>query len=416
MYMKDFDADQWNKKEIVIYGAGEHGEIIGQGLLNEGIDKFLFCDSCPKKETLLGKEVVPFELVKDKETVNFIIGSGKYCIEIYRKLTADGIDFNSIYSGKKLYMKGFLGVDFTHSFVGVPKRFYYGIAVTELNAFLENKYYLDHLDLVITEICTLRCESCGSLMPLYACPHNCNKDVLLESFDRLLQAGCSIGVVDLIGGEPLVNQALIVEILEKYRDDARIGAFQIITNGTIIPSMSTIEAMKKTGNFYAIFSNYGTLSKNQKEAVRLLNENGVETVVEQEEDITELNNTLWIDYGEVKHYNKNSEQHQKMFDNCRDAKSCSTILNGKLYLCPRIAHMENLRLIPADSRNSLNLLDGSLSNGDGTDKKGILSKFFDEKTYPPACEYCNRDSGILVERAKQIKDRKYEKKQCVGQG
>ena len=75
---------------------------------------------------------------------------------------------------------------------------------------------------MITEICTLNCEACGSLMPLYKAPRNCNRDVVIESLDNLLSTGCHIGCIDLIGGEPLLNQELMREILLRYKDEERI--------------------------------------------------------------------------------------------------------------------------------------------------------------------------------------------------
>jgi hypothetical protein len=224
----------------------------------------------------------------------------------------------------------------------------------------------------------------------------------MESFDRLLNYNCCVGVVDLIGGEPLLNQSLITEILSKYENEQRIGVFQMITNGTIVPQEQTLRVMRKRGSFYAIFSNYGELSINQTKAVEALDKYDINAVVEETTDIKEENNTLWIDYGEPKHYDFTREKHQKMFDNCRDARTCATLMNGKIYLCPRIAHMDNLGLIPKDSRDSFDLMDEELQTKNLNQVKTEFLKFYEDRSYPPGCEYCDRDSGKLVERAKQV--------------
>lgn len=66
--------------------------------------------------------------------------------------------------------------------------------------------------------------------------------------------------------------------------------------------------------------------------------------------------------------------------------------------------MDHLGLIPDDKRNYF-----ALSAYDLDKNKDTFVNFINEKNYPPACEFCNRDSGIFVERAKQI-----ERKICNG--
>lgn len=213
-----------------------------------------------------------------------------------------------------------------------------------------------------------------------------------------------IGRINLMGGEPLLNQKLMREILLRYKDEEQIGFFQTITNGTIIPSEDTLTAMKSNGRFYVIFSNYGDLSRKQDEAVWAFSQYGIESVIIEEKDITSDNNTLWIDYGEVKHYSFSAEKHQKMFDECIDGKTCTTLMNGKLFICPRIAHGVNLGLIP----ESLKRCNVDLSNETlrGMERENVKEKcihYLSDKQYPLVCEYCNRDAGILVKRAKQVK-------------
>jgi len=179
--------------------------------------------------------------------------------------------------------------------------------------------------------------------------------------------------------------------------------FQTITNGTIIPNEDTLRAMRSNGRFYVIFSNYGDLSRKQDEAVRVFSQYGIESVIIEEKDITSNNNTLWIDYGEVKHYSFSEEKHQKMFDECIDGKTCTILMNGKLFICPRIAHGVNLGLIPESlKRCKVDLSNEALRGMEWENVKERCIQYLFDKQYPLACEYCNRDAGILVKRAKQV--------------
>lgn len=401
--IRDFDIEKWNSKPIVIYGAGHDGKIIANELNKHNITEFIICDSNKKGEYLLNMMISDPNILNESFYSNIILGSSKYYIDIYNILKRKGIEDKNIYTATKILSSNVDRLK-THDIKEIGT--HYGCEVNSilLNNYINNGWHLGHLDIVITEICTLKCEACGSLMPLYKSPHNYSSDSVLEAFDNLLKSNCYITSINLIGGEPLVNQDLVQEILLRYKDTKQIGFFQMITNGTILPNEKTLKAMRENGRIYVIFSNYGKLSTKQNDAVKVLTESGIETAIIQEKDITESNNTLWIDYGEVKHYKFSAKKHQKMFDGCKDGKSCTTLMNGKLFICPRIAHAVNLGLIPENiPRCNVDLSKEAIKGMDWEDVKQKCVEFLSDIQYPPACEYCNRDAGILVERAKQIK-------------
>lgn len=400
--IRDFSIKKWDGNAILIYGAGYDGKIIAEELDKNNINNYFFCDSNREGEYILDKIIYNPNILKKNIYSNIILGSSKYYLDIYKTLKKYGISDDKIYIAQHILssrVERFKSYDVKE--VGAHYR--YEASSITLNAYVDNGWYLPHLDVVITEICTLRCEACGSLMPLYKTPQNCDGNVIIETLDNLLRLKSYIACVNLIGGEPFVNQKLIEEILLRYKDERQIGFFQIITNGTIVPNRATLMAMKENGRIYVIFSNYGELSTKQDKAVNALTEYGIESVIIQEKDIKESDNTLWIDYGEVKHYEFPPEKHQRMFEGCMDAKSCTTLMNGNLFICPRIAHGVNIGLIPGDiPRCSFNLTNEKLKDERWEDIKEKCIQFLSNPQYPPACEYCNRDAGILVKRAKQI--------------
>lgn len=398
--LKDFNVEMWSGKTIVIYGAGEVGEQIGKGLLDKGIDNFIYCDSHKNEGTILGKKIAPVDVITSESEV--IIGSSRYMIEIYKNLIAMGIEDKQIFTAREIFrvMNIF---DSEHSLSLIPKHYNYERAVINLEAYINDGYVIKHLDLIITEICTLNCEACGSLMPLYHKPCNCSDKEVLEGLDLLLKSNCYIEELCLIGGEPLVNQELIQKILGIYKDSNQIATFMTISNGTLLPTEETLKMMRDNGRFFVVFSNYGELSRMQKQAADLLDEYGIESAIETNEDIETNSGRVWIDYGEVKHYDFDYEKHQNMFLRCNERIMCTTLFNGKLCLCPRIAHAVNIGLIGSDVQGScLDLSGEQYIEASDVEKQSMCFGFLHTEEHPIACEYCNRDAGILVERAKQV--------------
>lgn len=290
--LKEFDVEVWNGNTIIIYGTGSVGEQIGNSLTKVGINNFVYCDTYKTEGTLLGKKISSVDAITPDNVV--IIGSSRYMIEIYKNLIAMGIESNQIYTAKKLFRMMNI-FDRTHSLSIVPTQYCYERAVINLEAYLNDGYVIKHLDLIITEICTLNCEACGSLMPLYHKPCNYNSEDVLEGLNRLLESNCYIEELCLIGGEPFVNQEMIKIILETYKNSSQIAMFMTISNGTILPTEETLKIMKENERFFVVFSNYGELSRAQKQAIALLDEYKIGSSVENEEDIKTNSGRVWID-------------------------------------------------------------------------------------------------------------------------
>ena len=99
--LNDFNVDEWNGKKIILYGSGIDGGIIAAGLRKKNIHDFVFCDKIRKTE----ETIQPQECIKLMDC-NFVISSGKYCVEIYENLKMMGIEDGNIFSGIDLYRFG----------------------------------------------------------------------------------------------------------------------------------------------------------------------------------------------------------------------------------------------------------------------------------------------------------------------
>jgi len=397
--LQEYDIEKFKEKTVVIYGAGKDGERIGGLLKKKGIESFVYCDT-RKKGSLFGKEIYrPFSIPRN---CNVIIGSFQYIIEIYKNLKEMGFKDEQIFTARNLCYEAVV-FDKNHSLALVPEHYRYDCSILNLNAYMNEGYIIKHIDLTITEICTLKCKACASLMPMYSSPRNCKEKIVIDELDSLLESNCYIEELCLIGGEPFVNQELMQKILIRYKDNIQIGTFTTITNGTLLPQKETLAAMKNNGRFYVVFSNYGKLSGMQEKAVSMLDDYGIESALEVQKDIDMDSSRVWIDYGKVQHYDFPYDKHQNMFLKCKDKVHCATLLNGKLFICTRIAHAVNIGLLPLDlPGNFLDLLNNPYITMSDIEKQSVVNNFLAVTEHPIACEYCNKDAGILVERAQQI--------------
>ena len=71
---------------------------------------------------------------------------------------------------------------------------------------------IPHLDLVITECCSLKCRDCSNLMQYYQKPENLKTESIIQDLTNLLQC-VRVGELNILGGETFVNQNSLTEIL-----------------------------------------------------------------------------------------------------------------------------------------------------------------------------------------------------------
>lgn len=397
--IRDYEVVGTDK--IVLVGYGEEGKVIENGLRKNGVENYYLCDQKFEKN-VSNKQYICYQDLHNVKDSKFIIASSKYCIDIYKELKKQNIDSKNIFTARKLYRDG-SEKENEMLLNGLASEFAYIKKINNLYAYLDNGWLLNNLDVMITERCSLKCRYCCALIPYYDKKNDYCENDIYEGFDNLLSLGCYINSVSLMGGEPFMNQKMMRKFLEKYGNDKHIATFQIITNGTIIPDNFTVELLKKINNVYIIFSNYESLSINMQKAVKKLTDNNIVVAIEQKEDIKAEKNTLWLDYGAVKKYNRSSVELQEMYDKCLDGRYCYTLLKNRLFICNRIAHGVNLGKIPENLyRTVFDLRNQVICKQDKEEIKIKCKDFLLTKKFPEACDWCNRGAGILANRAEQV--------------
>jgi len=195
----------------------------------------------------------------------------------------------------------------------------------------------------------------------------------------------------VIGGEPFINRELdkILSLMVSYE---HLQNIVIYTNAQHIPTGNTLEVLKNP-KIKLDITNYRKVNRSAKHdsLINVLQENNINYV-------THVAN-LWTDSGRVKFRNLDEANLKDMFMNCC-VNDVLSLLNGKIYRCPFSANAHNLKAIPDDERDIVNISDPKIN--DDIIKDQLLSLYTrkDRKDYISACNYCGgRDHNTPVIKA-----------------
>lgn len=254
-----------------------------------------------------------------------------------------------------------------------------------------------HLDLVITECCSLKCRDCSNLMQYYQHPENVSPDEVLSDLKRILDVFI-IRELKIIGGEPFVNQRTLCDVINFLNGEygEKVGKINIITNGTIIPSDDCFESMMCNPKVLVTFSNYGELSTRQGEFIKRCIQEGIRYSVLSD-------SFYWLDFGRPVEYSETEGFNKRQFRNCFNRKYCNTLYRGGYYICPRLAHGMRLGLIPDDKSGYVNLNDYKCQ--DKAELKNAVQKIIRRKEPVNACSYCINGKYIHLPRGVQNESR-----------
>ncbi len=256
---------------------------------------------------------------------------------------------------------------------------------------LENEIL--HLDLVITECCSLKCRDCSNLMQYYKHPENISSDEVISDLKKLTDC-VRIRELNVLGGEPFVNQKTLCDVLCFLARECadRVDVINIITNGTIVPGEACINAMKEDNRIRVTLSNYGPLSTRQDELTRSLSDNGIGYQIIDD-------SFYWLDFGRPVYYSESPEFMNRQYRNCYNRKNCNTLYRGGFYVCPRQAHGIRLGLIPDDRDEYVDLNDSGFKGSEEL-RRAVIS-VVRRREHISACGYCINGKYIHVPRAVQ---------------
>lgn len=397
--MKDYNIQNLVKEIksdsalVILYGAGTLGKLALYVLKALNIEVDYFCDSDGQKQ---GKFYDGVKIISPKELSELspdahIFLCNNYLTSIISQL--EQLNFKNVYNCLEL-----LGsTDFSKADLGIPplniKR---QLAMHKSSCLKEDiaseVLYLKHIDIIVTERCSLRCRGCSNLMQYYTEPKNCDINLLFSSVDKLMECVGYLNEFRVIGGEPFMNNELY-KIVNKLVTYENVGQVVIFTNATIPPQGDNLLCLKNDKVALEI-TNYGELSRNFDKIIKILKKNNISHITH------DIGGTLWNDCASIKYQTRTEKEIIDMFMNCC-VNDIISLLHGKLYRCPFSAHATNLKAIPFAGEDAIELADNTPID---ILKRKIIS-FYKDKRFVSACYYCKGRAydGDKVEPAVQAK-------------
>ena len=403
--MENCNIDQFktqlssNKNKVVLFGAGNVGEIALYSCNQLGIPVDFFCDNNKKKQDskFLGVETIyPEELKKLGNNVNIFV-SNNNALSVSSQLKKEG--FKKIYNCTNLFKK----TDFSNP-TNIKTQAASSVKIKRKVEFydsmcLKNSYestgtlHIKSLDVQVTERCSLKCKNCCNLMQYYERPVNAEFDLLFLSLDRFVAAVDKIDEFRVIGGDPFMNKEMY-KAVNKLKEYDKVDKIVIYTNAKIIPKGENLNCLKHNKVVLDISNYGGELASKHPEILKVLKDNNV----------TYSYSTFdtWSDSGRITPFQNRTEgENKRVFSECCNRDTLS-VLHGILYRCPFQANAHNLKAIPENKSDYVNLADDKVPLN--TLKKEI-KKLAYHKDYLTACLYCNgRDYTVPdIKAAEQTK-------------
>lgn len=247
-----------------------------------------------------------------------------------------------------------------------------------LNILVGKYNYLRQVELVLTTGCSLRCKECANLMQYYKKPYMVAKEQIETSINNLQQCVDEINKVVLVGGEPFLYKD-ISEIISYVAKFQKVNYIDIFTNGTIVPSENNIYALQNN-KVKIIVSDYGEISRRKYELKDFCEKNNIRYYLKNDD-------LYWGYVGDMNSRKRTKKQLSRQFRNCHNY--CRSILNGKLFYCPRAAHGDDLGYVNAGNGEYVDL------TKDNTNTKQVLKLVYSNHFFL-ACDYCNYGTKEMI--------------------
>jgi hypothetical protein len=230
------------------------------------------------------------------------------------------------------------------------------------------------VDLPITMRCSLRCKDCSNLMQYFSHPQNADFQTMRRSLSRLLSALDICSEIRILGGEPFVNPELSRYITMLDACSNKYDWITVFTNGTILPDENTLSVLKNEKLLVKI-SDYGIARQKIRALTELFDRHGILYSVGGVAD--------WQDCGILRNYGRNNADNERILKECC-VGNVPAIVDGKLFRCPYSGNLWNLRGIPDNCHEFVDLLNDHFSDNDICKN---TSKLLTANTIK-ACNFC----------------------------
>ena len=228
------------------------------------------------------------------------------------------------------------------------------------------KFEMPYIEFFITTKCNLRCKNCSNLIPSLESPSSVAFEDFTNTLNSLLAKTDRLYRLKLHGGEVFLHPQLS-EIIDFADKQPKIKSIRLTTNGTIIPRQTVLDAIKNSKAVVQI-SDYNLSNTKAAEFINVLKANNI--------PFAYLKSQVWKDMGDF------AKRTTNRFHQCA-MRRCTSILDGKVYVCSRAAIMTKLGII-SDCGIPLTRNKTEFQNS-------IIDLYSNENI---ACLYCDGDSNF----------------------
>ncbi len=360
--------------KIILWGAGKLGSLMAYAIEKRGFKIEAFVDSAKSKQGKLycAHPVLSPQELYSQHVDSTVIVSCTFPI-VYKDLLNNG-KIKRVFDPHAFLME----VDF-NDYIG---EFTEEFACRMIENALRNYalYYgkgplIERLLLMITDKCSLNCINCDGYIPFHKAPQTDTVEMIIQSYEKVIDVCGEIETIDILGGEPLVHPD-ISQIVEYFVKDDRCGRVIIISNGTIVPDNKLTYALKSSKCTLRI-SDYGMYSRKKQEIVKLCIKENIRYEI--------TNYQYWDKIPLIQETNESAEELDAKFDAC--TTNTFYIKHGKIFHCTFVAGLSGLgeNLIPDFEKNYVDLLqeDSGLRL-----KIAAFARQLHERKHLDACKYC----------------------------
>ena len=236
-------------KKVAIYGTGVPCVIL-KNLIHNVYSPLR--EQCGKE----GMRVVAFVVNKKDSEKTEISGCPIIDISQYKSFRrmhmADGLVLNrEVLYGQSQLMPELIKFGIDVDEIYLAHRIDWDIVTEEnVTSFIDSYWdakYLPYLEFHIADHCNLNCKACEHYAGLVKAPHYPNYEKFVKDMDRLHELIDDIGVIRILGGEPLLNPEInkYVKLSREFYPKAEIF---VVTNGLLLKNMPDefFETMRDT--------------------------------------------------------------------------------------------------------------------------------------------------------------------------
>lgn len=211
-----------------------------------------------------------------------------------------------------------------------------------MRLFKQNRYKkkpnVDFLVFWLGQKCSLKCKLCCNLIP-YLKQNSYETKDLLRDFKFIAQNN-KINLLQIQGGEPFTHPD-IVKILDFisscYAGGGGAPRIEIATNATICLKQDVLDCLKRNSNMLVRISNYTCCENARNNFIKKLEQNGISYEIYG----FLYGNDMWFSTGGVNERRAGDEEVEMIYKKCEN-KGCTTLVNGVLSVCGKIASIKEL--------------------------------------------------------------------------